>query len=144
MRPILEAHCYACHGGLEGKKVKGGFNLSSRDGLIKGGENGAAISLENPSESALLKAINYQELEMPPKGKLPQAQIDVITAWVKLGVPWSDKPAAVHRPGSPPVDDRARSFWSFQPVHRPEVPVVKNSTWVRTRSMHSLPLAWMQ
>jgi len=22
VRPILEAHCYACHGGLDGKKVK--------------------------------------------------------------------------------------------------------------------------
>jgi mono/diheme cytochrome c family protein len=131
VRPILEAHCYACHGGLDGKKVKGGFNLSSRDGLIKGGENGTAISVGNPSDGALLKAINYRELEMPPKGKLPQAQIDIITAWVKLGVPWSDRPAAVHRPGSPPVDDHARSFWSFQKVHRPDVPTDHDTAWVR-------------
>ena len=68
---------------------------------------------------------------MPPKGKLPQAQIEILTAWVKLGVPWSEKSAAVHRPGSPPVDDRAQSFWSFQPVHRPDVPAVQIPAWVR-------------
>ncbi len=132
VRPILEAHCYACHGGLDGKKVKGEFNLASRESLLKGGEGGAVISLDKPEESALIRAINYQDLEMPPKGKLPRAQIDVLTTWVKMGAPWSDKAAPVRRTISPAVDDRARSFWSFQPVARPKVPEVKNSAWVQT------------
>src|SRR4051794_30063178 len=57
--PILEAHCYSCHGGGD-KKVKSGFNLSTREGLIKGGENGPGISLDKPLESGLIKAINYE------------------------------------------------------------------------------------
>src|SRR5262245_22808856 len=84
VRPILEAHCYACHGGLDGKKLTGGFSLSSREELLKGGEDGPAISLEKPGESVLIRAINYQELEMPPKGKLPQSQIDILTKWVEM------------------------------------------------------------
>jgi hypothetical protein len=132
VRPILEAHCYSCHGGLDGKAVKSNFNLSTRDGLLKGGDVGPAVSLEQPGESQLIKAINYQELQMPPKGKLAQSQIDVLTEWVKKGAPWSEKAGLVVRTMSPPVDDRARSFWSFQPVKRPDVPTVRRSEWVRT------------
>src|SRR5262245_16990426 len=132
VRPILEANCYSCHGGLEGKAVKSNFNLSTRDGLLKGGDNGPGVSMDQPGESQLIKAINYQDLEMPPKGKLAQSHIDILTEWVKRGAPWSEKAASVTRTMSPPVDDRARSFWSFQPVKRPDVPAVKNSESVRT------------
>jgi len=132
VRPILEAHCYSCHGGLEGKAVKSNFNLSTRDGLAKGGDVGPAISLEQPGESELIKAINYQDLQMPPKGKLAQSQIDILTDWVKKGAPWSEKAPPVTRTMSPPVDEWARSFWSFRPVKRPDVPGVKNSKRVRT------------
>src|SRR3954471_13019244 len=129
VRPILEAHCYACHAGLDGKAVKSSFNLSTREGLLKGGENGLAISLDKPDESALVRAINYQQLEMPPKGKLPQAQIEVLTKWVALGAPWSENAAPGRKTISPPVDERAKNFWSFRPVQRPAIPEVKNAVW---------------
>lgn len=41
VQPILQAHCMSCHGAE--KKVKGGFNLSSRDALLKGGDSGKEI-----------------------------------------------------------------------------------------------------
>src|SRR5437763_17149704 len=84
--PVLKANCFACHGGE--KKIKGGLNLSSRDGLLKGGDTGPAVDLAKPRDSLLHKAIQYQDLEMPPKGKLPQAQIDVLTKWIEMGLPW--------------------------------------------------------
>ncbi|HLN26679.1 MAG TPA: PSD1 and planctomycete cytochrome C domain-containing protein [Gemmataceae bacterium] len=132
VRPILQAHCLACHGGE--KKVKGGLRLTSRENLLKGGNSGPAVSQEKPHESLLLQAINYQDLKMPPKGKLGKGQIDILTRWVKMGVPWAAGGAeiAVKRSGPPPVDDQARRFWSFQPVKRPPVPAVQNKTWVRT------------
>ena len=40
--PVLRAHCFECHGGRE--KVQGGFQLTSRAGLLKGGELGPAVS----------------------------------------------------------------------------------------------------
>ena len=33
---------------------------------------------QSPADSPLLAAIKYESFEMPPKGKLPQAQIDRI------------------------------------------------------------------
>jgi hypothetical protein len=129
VRPILEAHCYSCHGFSD--NVESGFKMSSRASMLRGGVNGPAISLDKPEESALLRAINYVDLEMPPKGKLPKSQIDIITRWVKMGAPWAEV-AAIPRTGSPPVDDAARNFWSFRKYERPEVPPVSDQAWVRT------------
>jgi mono/diheme cytochrome c family protein len=127
VKPILRANCVSCHGGEE--KVKGGLRLTSRAELLKGGRSGPVVSLDNPDESRILEAINYEGLKMPPKGKLPQAQIDVLTRWLKMGVPWPAE--AVVKRGPPPVDDNARRFWSFRPVARPELPAVQDTAWVR-------------
>jgi mono/diheme cytochrome c family protein len=130
VRPIIEAHCVKCHGGA---KVKSGLMLSTREAILKGGERGPAISLDNPDESLLLQAVNQEdELKMPPGGKLPQSQIDILSRWVKLGAPWPEGVTVAGRPGPPPVDEHARNFWSFRPVVRPELPAVQHSEWVRT------------
>jgi mono/diheme cytochrome c family protein len=128
VQPILQAQCLSCHG--PEKKVRGGLRLTSREELLKGGDTGPAISVEKPEDSLFLKAIHHQDLKMPPKGKLPQAQLDILTKWVKLGAPWSATVAKHH--GPPPVDDRARNFWSFKPVVRPAPPTVKDAGWVKT------------
>jgi hypothetical protein len=130
VQPILQAHCYSCHAGAPGKEVESGFDMTTRASLVQGGDYGPAVDEASPGNSALLRAINYDDLEMPPKGKLPQSQIAILTRWVTMGAPWSD--AAPVRHGPPPVDDRARRFWSFRPVARAEVPEVKNRAWVQT------------
>src|SRR5947209_12644282 len=126
--PVLKANCFSCHGGE--KKIKGGLNLTSRDGLLKGGDTGPAVDLAKPRDSLLVKAIHYDELEMPPKGKLPQSQIDTLTRWVEMGLPWSVGEAKVARHGPPKVDVESKNWWSFRPVQRPAVPAVKNAAWV--------------
>jgi mono/diheme cytochrome c family protein len=131
VRPILSANCVSCHGG---EKTRSGLKLTSRESLLKGGDHGPAVSSDKPEESLLLRAIGYtdDELKMPPKGKLTQAQIDTLTRWVKMGAPWSEGATVAKRHGPPPVDEQARSFWSFRPVARPKVPEVKNASWVKT------------
>src|SRR6478735_2205649 len=64
VRPILEAHCYSCHGFAPGGNNKSGFSMVTRSALLAGGENGPAIAPEKLEESALIQAINYQGLEM--------------------------------------------------------------------------------
>ncbi len=129
VRPILRAHCVTCHGG---EKVRSGLNLTDRQGLLKGGDRGPTVSLDKPDESLLLKAVNqHDELKMPPKGKLSQAQIDTLRQWVKRGAPWPEG-AVVKGHGPPPVNEEARNFWSFRPVVPPRVPAVKNADWVKT------------
>jgi mono/diheme cytochrome c family protein len=131
IKPILRANCVNCHGGE--KNVQSGLHVTSREGLLKGGENGPAISLEDPAASEFLAAIRYESFEMPPKGKLPQSQIDVLTRWVEMGLPWPDGEAGnLIQHGPPVVDDAARNFWAFKPVVRPAIPAVQDSGWVRT------------
>jgi hypothetical protein len=134
VRPLLEQNCHQCH---SGSKPKGGLRLDWRGGVLKGGESGAAVTLDDPRSSLLLEAVNYAGFEMPPRGKLPQDKIDVFTKWIDLGLPWTpgeDKPPAdkiaAHAP--PQINDETRAHWSFQPIQRPEVPPVRDSTWGKT------------
>jgi mono/diheme cytochrome c family protein len=132
VQPILKAHCLSCHGGET--KVKGGLKLTSRADVLRGGRSGPAVRLDRPQESLLLEAVRHEGLKMPPKGKLPQAQIETLVRWVEIGLPWSAEVKAgapAPRHGPPPVDDKAKQFWSFQPVMRPPLPTVCDPGWVR-------------
>ncbi len=131
VRPILKARCLKCHG--EGPKVKGGFRVDSREAVLRGGDLGPAVSLSQPNDSRLLQAIRYEEIEMPPSGKLPADEVDVLTRWVKAGIPWTALPemaAASKPPATKVVIAPARpapvNTWSLHPVTRPPVPRVEN------------------
>src|SRR5687768_1954184 len=129
--PVLKANCFKCHG--DGK-TKGGLSLASRDGVLKGGDSGPAVSLEKPEASHLLKAINYKDgLEMPPNGKLAQKDIDVLTRWVRAGVPWtgpSTPVVATPKTKGMRITDQDREYWAYRPVVNPKAPAVKNAKWV--------------
>src|SRR5262245_38341726 len=131
VQPLLQANCLSCHGGEA--KIKGGLRLTSRADILKGGNSGPAVSIEQGKTSRLLKAISYthDDLRMPPKGKLAQAQIEVLTKWVTMGVPFGEAKATVRHGPPSPTDEKARTFWSFQPVVRPEMPKAQNAAWVR-------------
>jgi mono/diheme cytochrome c family protein len=137
VRPILQANCVKCHGG---EKTKGGLKLTSRDAIVAGGETGAVVVSGKPTGSLLIEAIGYKndKLQMPPSGKLAQDQIDALTKWVEMGLPWSGAelagPSATSQPAphhGPPTIEEGRKFWSFKPVVRPDVPKVKDAAWVR-------------
>ena len=133
VRPILVEQCFNCHGD---KKTKAGLRLDSRASALSGGDSGPAIVPGKPEESPLVAAIKYEGPEMPPKGKLPQRQVEALTQWVKMGAPWpgGGKPAAaaaepagnIRKPGYA-VTDADRSHWSFRPLKRPNVPATQGS-----------------
>lgn len=133
VRPLLVAHCQQCHGG---EKQKGGLRLDSRDAMLKGGDSGPALHLEKLGESLLLKAIGYQdEPKMPPKGKLSDSQIAILTEWIRQGAPWPSTDAKA-KPTSGEhafhITDKDRTFWSFQPIADPPLPHVQNVHWVKS------------
>ncbi len=84
VRPTLIDHCIRCHGE---QKQQGGLRLDSREGWIAGGDSGPAILPGKPDASILVGAVRYQnvELQMPPRGTLPEATIAAIEKWVQLG-----------------------------------------------------------
>jgi len=132
VKPLLEQNCLKCHGG--GDKVRGGLRLTSRTHILQGGDLGPAVDLKEPKQSRLLKAVNYADgLEMPPSGKLPAAQIAILSKWIDLGLPMPSAADAVseksrHEGGR--ITAEARSYWAYQPVKRPAVPQVKNAAWI--------------
>jgi mono/diheme cytochrome c family protein len=114
IRPVLAENCYQCHGP---DKQKAGLRLDSSAAVRKGGESGPSVIPGDVDKSLLLKAVRQTdaELKMPPKGKLKDAEIADLSAWIKLGAPWPETPVA-HAPGSPPT------HWAYQPVKLPLVP----------------------
>ncbi len=133
VKPILTQHCLKCHGA--GPKIRGGFRLDSREAVLRGGDLGPAASPGDPSHSLLVKAINYVELEMPPAGKLPAREIEILTRWVRDGLPWTSRsPAPPGAPAgvSPARQKTARDDWSWRPVKRPVIRVGKNDAWCPT------------
>jgi hypothetical protein len=130
VRPLLIKHCYQCHSS-EAKIIKGGLRLDSRGGWMKGGDTGPAIVPGAPDKSLLIEAIRYQSLEMPPKGKLPDAEIVVLEKWVRMGAPDPRTDPASTRP-VPPDFGAGRSHWSFRPLAEPRVPRVQNNAWPRS------------
>jgi hypothetical protein len=132
VRPLLAAKCLDCHGG---KKSKGGLRLDSRERILKGGDTGPAIVPGKPESSLLIKALHYgEEPRMPPKGKLKDDEIRILTRWVALGAPWPESA------GVKPNDDETftiteaqRRFWSFQPLREILPPKVADEQgWART------------
>src|SRR5262245_52880369 len=84
VRPILAEDCYKCHGS---EKQKGSLRLDVREAALAGGESGPVIVPGKPDESALVEAIKWQALEMPPTGKLSESEISTLTEWIRLGAP---------------------------------------------------------
>ena len=57
--------------------------------MLTGGDTGPAALPGKIDESLIVEAVRYSGdgLQMPPAGKLPQAEIDILTAWVGRGLP---------------------------------------------------------
>ena len=93
IRPMLVKHCYECHsvGAAAKKNLKGGLLLDSREASRKGGESGPAVVPGKPEESLLISALKQDVFEMPPKGKLPGASLDLLERWVHMGAPYASE-----------------------------------------------------
>ena len=127
---ILKRNCIECHGA---KRTEAKLDLTTREGLIKGGESGPALSLGQTGEKSLLvRLITHQaEPHMPLDAKpLPQNEVEAITKWIELGAPYLQALApskAVARRTR--ATDEDRQFWSFRPLTVVQPPSVKEVSW---------------
>lgn len=130
IRPVLATQCGKCHASTS-EKLRGGLKLDGREALRRGGDTGPAIVPGKPDESLLIRAIRYgdDDLQMPPKAKLPDAVIADFEAWVKMGAPDPRTgPSGVASHGS--IDlAKGREFWSFRPPKTSPAPDVKDADW---------------
>ena len=133
VRPVLERNCYMCHSDPE--RAENGLLLTTRAGLLRGGERGPAISTSEPALSLLLHAIGYddEQLQMPPSGRLAEADRELIRQWILLGAPFGgdeDQLTEVAPAGDAfEITDADREWWSVRTLESPDVPVVAASDW---------------
>ena len=129
IRPVLVAHCYACHA-TDAKDVKGGLLLDSRQGMLVGGDSGTVLVPGVPDASLLLEALRHESLEMPPDQKLPDSVIADFSAWISGGA--ADPRQGKEAPSKRTIDiEHGREFWSFRPFQRPSISA-SEGTWATT------------
>lgn len=127
IRPVLVRHCYECHA-EKSKELGGKLLLDSRQGILKGGESGAALVAGDPANSLILQALRYENVEMPPREPLPAAVIADFETWIQRGAP-DPRTGGAAKADQPD----ARQLWSLQVVASPALPAVENRLWPRDR-----------
>ena len=122
VQPLLKRHCFKCHAS---DKREGGFRLDVRSAAFAGGDEGIAIRKGESGNSSLITRVSGEDPDvvMPPEGdRLTPTEVDVLKQWVDQGSIWPDSAAGENvRP----------DHWSYQPVLRPEIPIVRDGKWVR-------------
>lgn len=116
MKPIITEHCNGCHtfGGHSG-----GLRMDSYSALMQGGDDGPVVIPGDPDSSMLMNAIRYtnENLQMPPKGKLPDADISVVEKWIKASSqPAQPSPAAVAAPPTPAIQAASSTLPAATPA----------------------------
>lgn len=113
VRPILNANCTACHGGV---KEAGEVSFIYRDKALGKGESGKPVIVPgNPDASEMIaRIISTDPDEIMPKPEhgpaLAKFQIDILRQWIKEGAKWGE-------------------HWSFVPPEKHPLPPVKKTDW---------------
>ncbi len=119
--PLLIKRCVECH---QGDDPSGGLNLTTRHGLLDGGDSGPVIDPADLSESFLLERISLGE--MPPKKQgrpqpLPGEEVETIRRWILSEAPWPEDRQLDFFERTNELR-AGRDWWSLQPITRPPIP----------------------
>lgn len=117
--PIFQQSCLNCH---NPDKAKGGLDLSTMAGVLKGGSGGKVVE-PGDSASVLIKALlPGAEKPMPPEGdKLAAAQIDQLRKWIEGGL-LENQSSSARKPSKPKFETSLRSDPSAKPDGPPPMP----------------------
>ena len=132
VRPLLVDNCVECH--AAGDLQEGELILDASAGLQAGGSRGPLFVPHKPDESLLLRVLRYEDedLQMPPSGKLDEAQIKRVAEWVRSGAVVPEYGEGVIRQ-DPEIDfAAAREFWSFRALAPAPVPALESDNPSRT------------
>lgn len=124
--PILQRNCFECHSHDSGK-AKGGLVLDSRAAILSGGDSGPALVPGDPDKSLLIQAVLYKnpDLQMPPKTRLEEKQIGILTTWIKNGATTVDAQndkGLVSKFDFGQIKQSSQLHWAFQPLAKPAAP----------------------
>jgi hypothetical protein len=111
IKPILQKHCYSCHGPA---RSSGGLRLDTAASIKKGGASGSIVVPGKSTASPLIAAVTGAEGQrprMPARGEpLSAAEVQRLRSWIDDGAPGPDneEPAVLKT-----------NHWAFRPPARP-------------------------
>ncbi len=136
--------CSQCHGpSLQMSKL----DLSTREGMLKGGEKGPAVVPGNAEASPLYRRVaglQTPAMPMAPVPALNAQEVALLKNWIDQGAKWT--PAAAPVPTAAPavsasaapggyqpreITAQDRQWWAFQKPVRSTVPAVSDTRWNR-------------
>ena len=93
--PIVRTHCAKCHNETTRKAE---LDLTSRAGLLKGGESGPIVVPGKSSESLLYEMLH--DKVMPPENSPPldADHVNVFKRWIDAGAKFTDAPESTTEP----------------------------------------------
>ena len=135
IRPVLADQCYKCHS-AKAEKIKGQLLLDTRQGTVQGGASGSpGITPGKPDQSTVYEAITWKndDMQMPPKHKLPEAVVAHFKKWIEMGAPDPREGTVALQAPKKKIDmTEGRKHWAFQKPVKQTPPATKDVTWART------------
>ncbi len=136
VKPLMAGKCAACHG-QNPQLILAGLDVTSRDGLLQGGQTGAPAVVPGDAEASLLYRVISglsEELAMPPKetDRLTDEEVDSFRRWIEAGAPWpSDEVVA-----------RIEAEWLAASANRVRVPTSGGQTAEWTDRLYDSSDIW--
>ena len=118
---IIVENCLDCHSGT---KPKGGLDLSTRENLLKGGDNGPGIEINNFFKGQMKVVLD--ESRMPPKKPLDKKLAAHLKDWIKSGAKYPTTKIDIF---STTTSKRAgKDWWSLRPLQQTSLPSAIDNT----------------
>jgi mono/diheme cytochrome c family protein len=93
--PVFQQSCLNCH---NPDKAKGGLDLSTYTGTMKGSSGGKVVEPGDPGSTLIAVVKHSAEPTMPPEGdKLSNEQIATLVKWIEGGL-LENQTASAHKP----------------------------------------------
>src|SRR5438132_8908574 len=125
--PVLQGRCIRCH---NAQKARGGLDLTTREQMLKGGDDGPAIVAGDSGKSLLVTMISGAEPKMPKQGAhLTGEEVAAIRSWISQGAHWPKGMILAEAKAKWKIGP---DWWSLRALARPPIPATVNHTWART------------
>ncbi|HSI73238.1 MAG TPA: DUF1549 domain-containing protein, partial [Fimbriimonas sp.] len=116
VRTIFKAHCATCH---SGSSPAAGLNLTTPEGIQKGGVSGKIFDLANPAKSLIVMRLHGEG----GKPRMPLGMTSLTEDQVKKVAEWISQGAHTDVPDKP--------HWAYVKPVRPALPKTKDTKWAR-------------
>lgn len=117
--PLFQQSCLNCH---NPDKAKGGLDLSTYSGAMKGGSGGKIAEPGDVSSKLLAVCLQTVEPKMPPEGdKLGGTQISLLKSWIEGGL-LENKTSSARKPSKPKFETALKSDPASKPDGPPPMP----------------------